>query len=146
MISTTHPRALHPYNIKLMKPILTIYTSSSSSECSAHRQVLNCKRSKPWLHFCRRQVYRRKLRNKGCSFTRDLIGAVATRCFPHPTLSLAYEQTLKDQKRSQGHQRGGEVRRVHSANWDLLTSPIFTTGVKYQFLQDFLLVPGYINI
>ena len=31
----------------------------------------------------------------GCSF------------FPHPTLSLACEQTLKDLKRSQGHQLGG---------------------------------------
>ena len=55
-----------------------------------------------------RQVCHRKLRNQGCSFTRDLIGAVASRCFPHPTLSLASEQTLKDLKIYQGHQRGGE--------------------------------------
>ena len=63
---------------------------------------------KPRLQFCRRQVFHRKLRNKGCIFTRDLIGAIAFRCFPHPTLSLASEQTLKDLKRSLGHQRGGE--------------------------------------
>ena len=63
---------------------------------------------KPTLQFCRRQVFHRKLGNQGCIFTRDLIGAVACRCFPHPTLSLASEQTLKDLKRSQGHQRGGE--------------------------------------
>ena len=42
---------------------------------------------KPRLQFCRRQVFHRKLRNKGCSFTRNLIGAVLSRCFPHPTLS-----------------------------------------------------------
>ena len=60
------------------------------------------------LQFCRRQVFHRKHRDPGCSFTRDLIGAVASRYFPHPTLSLASEQTLKDLERSQGHQRGGE--------------------------------------
>ena len=67
---------------------------------------LQAKKPKP--QFCRRQVLHRKLRNQGCSFTRDLIGAVASRRFPHPTLSLASEQTLKDLKRSQGHQRGEE--------------------------------------
>ena len=35
------------------------------------------------------------------------IGAVASRCFPHPTLSLASEQILKDLKISQRHHRGG---------------------------------------
>ena len=62
----------------------------------------------PRLQFYRRQVFHHKLRNKGCSFTRDWIGVVASLCFPHPTISLASEQTLKDLKRSQGHQRGGE--------------------------------------
>ena len=64
---------------------------------------------KPRLQFCRRQVFHRKLRNQGYSSTRDLIGAVASRCFPHRTLSLTSEQTLKDLKRSQGHQPGGEL-------------------------------------
>ena len=62
----------------------------------------------PRLQFCRSQVFHRKLRNQGCSFTRDLIGAVASRCFPHPTPSSAFEETLKDLKRSQGSQLGGE--------------------------------------
>ena len=60
------------------------------------------------LQFCRRQVFHRKLRNPGCSFTKDLIGAVASRCFPNPTLSLPSEQTLEDLKITQGHKRGGE--------------------------------------
>ena len=30
----------------------------------------------PRLQFCPRQVFHRKLRNQGCSFTRDWIGAV----------------------------------------------------------------------
>ena len=62
----------------------------------------------PRLQFCQRKVFHRKLRNQGCSFTRDLIGAVASRCFSHPTLSLASVQTLKDLKRSQGNQHGGK--------------------------------------
>ena len=41
-------------------------------------------------------------------FYQDEIGAVTSRCFPHPTLSLAPDHTLKDLKRSQGLQRGGE--------------------------------------
>ena len=90
---------------------------------------------KPRLQFCWRQVFHRKLRNQGCSFTRDLIGVVASRCFLHPTLSLASEQPLKDLKRSQGHQQGGE--RVDLANWALRTSPKFATGVKHQFHQGF---------
>ena len=92
--------------------------SNTSSECSPQRQVLHCKRrnlgcssaetQEPRLQFCRRQIFHCKLRNQGCSFTRDLIGAVVSRCFPHPTLSLASEQTLKDLKRSQGPQHGGK--------------------------------------
>ena len=62
----------------------------------------------PRLQFCQRQVFHRKLRNQSCNFTREWIGAVASCCFLHPTLSLASEQTLKDLKRSQRHQHGGE--------------------------------------
>ena len=87
----------------------------------------------PGLQFCRRKVFHHKLRNQGCSFTRDWIGAVASRCFPHPTLSLASEQNLKDLKDPRGTSE--EVRRVDLANWALWTSLKFTTGVKY---QDFL--------
>ena len=65
-------------------------------------------------------------------FYQGWIGAVASRCFPQSTLSLASEQDLKDLKRSQGLQRGGEV-----ANWALRTSPKFTTEVTYQFHQGF---------
>ena len=42
------------------------------------------------------------------SGTKEWIGAAASHCFLCPTLSLAYEQTLKDLKRSQGPKRGGE--------------------------------------
>ena len=63
------------------------------------------------------------------------IDAIASRCFPHPTLSLASEQTLKYLKGSQGYWRVGE-ESGYSANWALRTSPKFTTGVKYQFHQD----------
>ena len=53
----------------------------------------------------------------GCSFTRDWMGAVASRCFLHRAVSLASEQTLKDLWRSQGQPtwRWGE--------WIWLTGP-----------------------
>ena len=69
-------------------------------------------------------------------FYQGWIGAVASRFFPHPTLSLASEQVLKDLKRSQGHRRL-EVRRVALVNLSLRTSPKFITGVKYQLHQGF---------
>ena len=79
--------------------IIRVFCSKAGSSLQAE---------KPRLQFCRRQEFHPKLKNQSCSFTWDLIGAVASRCFPHPTLSLESEQTLKDLKRSQGHQREGE--------------------------------------
>ena len=76
----------------------------------------------------------RKLRNQGYIFTRDWIGAVASRCFPYSTVSLASEQTLKDLQRSKGHHRGGEESGF--CQLAIRTSPKFTTGVKYQFHQS----------
>ena len=105
---------------------------------TAQGHVLHCKVEEPRLQFYQRQVFHCKLRNQGCSFTRDWIGAVASCYFPHPTLSFASEQTLKGLKRSQG--ANVEVRRVDLANWALRTSPKFTIGVKYQFHQVFDLI------
>ena len=90
---------------------------------------------KPRLQFCRWQVFHLNLRNQRCRFTRDLIGAVVSRCFPHPTLSLASEQTLRDLKRSQGHHE--EVRRVELANWALRTSSKFSTGLNISSIRVF---------
>ena len=56
----------------------------------------------PRLQFCRRQIFHCKLRNDNCSFSRDWKGAVASRCFRHPTLSLASEQTLKRSEKIPG--------------------------------------------
>ena len=69
----------------------------------------------PRLQLCRRQDFHRKLKNQGC---RDWIGAVASSSFPHPTLSLASEQTLKDLIKIPG--TNVEVR-VNLANWALRT-------------------------
>ena len=87
---------------------------TSSSECSTQGQVLHCK--------CRNLSYssakdRSSTANQGCSFTRDWIGAVASRCFLHPTLSLAPVQTLKDPRGS-----NMVMRRVDLANWPLQNS------------------------
>ena len=79
-----------------------------------------------------RQVFHCKLRNQGCSFTKGETGAVVSRCFPHPTRSLASEKTLKDPG---GHNM--EVRRVDLANLALRSPRKFATGVKYQFHQGF---------
>ena len=61
-------------------------------------------------------------------------------CFPHTTLSLASEQTLRDPRDT-----NVEVRRVDLVNWALRTSPKFTIGVKYQLncLLYFILCSYY---
>ena len=100
--------AYHPYHFVgevLLHPVY-IYIYIYNHEYSAQGQVLHC-----------------KLRNQGCSLVKRItstansgtlaavlleIDAVASRCFPHLTLSLASEQTLKELRRSQGHQLGGE--------------------------------------
>ena len=107
-------------------------TESLENEQSS-LQVSALQVQEPRLQFCRRQVFHRKLRNQGCSFTRNSIGAVASYCFPHPSLPLASEQTLKDLKSPRGTNM--KVRKVDLANW---TSPKLTTGVKYQYHQGFL--------
>ena len=61
-------------------------------------------------------------------FYQRLNRVVASRCFPHSTLSLVSEQTLKDLKRPRG--TNVQVRRVDLANWALRTSPKFTRRVK----------------
>ena len=110
-------------------------TMLSSSWVFCPRTGPSLQAQEPRLQFCRRQVFHHELRNQGSSFTRDLIGAVASRCFPHPTLSLATEQTLKGLKNPRGTNE--EVRRVNLANWALRTSLKFTTRVKHQFHQGF---------
>ena len=60
---------------------------SSSVFCPRAGPLLQAQ--EPRLQFCRRQLFHRKLRNQGCNVTSDWIGAVATHCFSHPTLSLA---------------------------------------------------------
>ena len=92
----------------LFSPKHDSYVSSSSSSVFCPKAGPSLQAEKPSLQLYRRQIFHRKLRNQDCSLTKDSIGAVASRCFPHPTLSLASEQTLKDLKRSQGHQRGGK--------------------------------------
>ena len=101
------------FHIILPSPSLPTWRCLSSSSVFCPKAGSSLQVEKPRLQFCRRQVFHRKLRNKGCSFTRDLVGAVASRCFS--LSALASEQTLKDLKRSQGHQRGGE--------WIWLTGP-----------------------
>ena len=82
--------------------ILNTHThTQTSSECFAQGQIFHCKRRNLGCSSAKRQVFHSTHRNQDCSFTRDWIGAVAYRFFSHPALYLAYEQTLKDLKRSQ---------------------------------------------
>ena len=89
----------------------------------------------PRLQFCPKAGLPLQTQEPRVQFYWGWIGAIASHCFPHPTLSLASEQTLKDLKRSQGTSK--KVRRVELANWALWTSSKFTTCVKYQFHQGF---------
>ena len=83
--------------------IIRVFAQGQVRHCKVHAQ-------EPRPQFCRRQVFHRKLRNQGCSFTRDWIGTLASRCFPHPSFYLAFEQTLKIWKDPRGNNVG--VRRV----------------------------------
>ena len=92
-----------------------------------------------------------KLRNEDCSSTKGrssiansgtkavvlpgMIGAVASHCFPHPTLFSIWTDLKRSEKIPKG--TNVEVRRVNLANWAFRTSPKFTTGVKYQLHQGF---------
>ena len=100
---------------------------------------------------CRAYVYHQNVLPRGRSFTANSDTKVAVlfkgrsstansgtkvavllgmnRCGSFPLLSLASEQILKDLKRSQGHQRGGEeltlvvnFSEVRRALWDLFRS------------------------
>ena len=62
----------------------------------------------PRLQFWSKESLSLQTQEPRLQFYQGWIGAIASRCFPHPTLSLASEQTLKDLKRSQEHQREGE--------------------------------------
>ena len=86
-------------SLKFIIIIISVFCSRAGSSLQAPEPRLQC---------CRRQVFHCKLSNQGCSFTRAWTGVVASHCFPHPTLSLESEQTLKDLKRYHGHHHGGE--------------------------------------
>ena len=90
----------------------------------------------PRLQFCTKAGLPLQTQEPRLQIYQGRIGAVASRFFPHPTLSSASEQTLKDLQDPRGTNE--EVRRVNMANWALRTSPNFATGVKYQFHQGFL--------
>ena len=92
---------------------------------SAQRQDFHCKLRKQGWSYAQRQVFHLKLRNQDyCSaedrclpphtqvprlqFYQGRKGVETSRGLLHTTLSLASEKTLKDLKRSEGHQRGGE--------------------------------------
>ena len=101
---------LIPLLFLLLLFLLVSSSSYSSSECSSQGQVFHCKLRHQGCSSAQKQVFHRKHSNQDC----NLLGmyccaaAVASRCFPHPTLSLASEQTLKNLKRTPRHQRGCE--------------------------------------
>ena len=70
----------------------------------------------PRLQICRKHVFHRKLRNQGCSFSRDWRGAVASRCFSHPTLFSIWTDLKRSEKIS-----GAPTRRWEE--WIWLTGP-----------------------
>ena len=108
---------------------------------SAHGQVFHCKLRHQGRSSSQRQV---PTANSGprLQFYWSWIGAVASRCFQHPTLSLslslslASEPTVKDLKR--GHSM--DVRRVDLANWALRTSPKLTTVLNVSSIRVFDLI------
>ena len=84
------------WNIHRTHPI-----SSSSVFCP--RAGSSLQTQEPRLQFCPKAGLTPQTQEQRSQFF-----YIASCCFPHPTLSLSSEQTLKDLKRSQDHQRGGE--------------------------------------
>ena len=80
--------------------------SSSSVFCPRAGPSLQTQAQR--LQFCPKAGLALQTQEPRLQFYYGRICAVASHCFLHPTLSLVSEQTLKDLKRSQGHQRGGE--------------------------------------
>ena len=52
------------------------------------RADLSLQAQEPKLQFCRRKVFHLKLRNQGCSFARDWIGAIPLLSAPHSLFSI----------------------------------------------------------
>ena len=115
----------------------TVYTyiSSSSSEYSAQGQVFHLNSG------TKAAVLLKDRLSTANSGTKAAVLLGMDRCGSFPLLSAPHFlfniwTDIKNLKRSQGHQRGGEESGL--ANWVLRTLPIFTTGVKYQFNQGFI--------
>ena len=62
--------------------ILLLYLTAIIIRVFCPRAGPSLQAQEPIPQFCRRQVIHRRLRNQGCTFTRDWIGAVVSRCFP----------------------------------------------------------------
>ena len=85
------------------------YDHHNHNQCSAQRQVFHCKLRHQDYSSAQREGLPPQTQEPRLQFYKGWIGAVPSHCFPHSTFSLASEQTLKDLKISQGHQRGGEA-------------------------------------
>ena len=102
-------------NIKIRKTLKGLFGSLQHNYYQLQSSSVFCPRAgpslqiqAPRLQFCPKAGLPLQTQEPRLQFYQGWIGAVASRCFLHPTLSLASERTLKDLKRSQGHQRGGE--------------------------------------
>ena len=84
-----------------------ITSTPSPTQYSAQGQVFHYKRRHQGCSSAQRQVFHRKLSDQGCSFIRDEQVRYLPVAFRTP-LSTQHEQTLKELKRSHGHQHGGE--------------------------------------
>ena len=85
-----------PLNDDLYKIIIIIIMFCPRAGLSLQTQA-------PRLNFCSKAGLPLQTQEPRLQFYLGWIGAPASRCFPHLTLSLASKQTLKDMKRSQGH-------------------------------------------
>ena len=114
------------YIISRLEPPRPSYNPYSSSECSAQEQVLHCKRRNLGCSSVEGRSSTANSETKAAVLPGIWISAVASRCFPHPTLALApehCEQTLKDLKRSMGAK----------SDWDLPISDLVKNPDKLIF-------------
>ena len=89
-------------------PKSELYKCNHHHEYAAQGQVPHCKLRNQGCSSAQRQIFHRKFRNQAAVLLgMDRCGSFPLLSAPH-SLSLASEQTLKDLRRSQGYQRGGD--------------------------------------
>ena len=87
--------AYHPYHFVGEVLLHPVYSIMNQIRVFCPRASLSLQSQAPWLQFCRSAGLQPQTQDPRLQFYCGFIGAVTSRCFPHPTLSSTSEQILK---------------------------------------------------